>query len=427
MTSTYDNSHIESSSLHEPFLERAADTDAQESGGNGLGAFLTLRLIDQFSADRERIHREATAYQVTATGEFLNDIYPHTPEVIHLRELVHVSGTALDTSDRRLLLPPLMAFAFWLEQELRLDEAMDVLKTALQLSDGRDGEEEVAAHLQYARVLRMRGDFEGARRSYTRSGNIAATLQDNHSVLLSQIGLAMVLQKTGNLPGSERIFREVIVEAERTGDRDAEARACHDLSGTLYYASRTSEGAQLAFRAFELYEQSILRFRALSDTGIFLKELGHYSEAKRAFLIVLGSNPAPGVRARTVSELLDLGALTDDRVSFERWRRELAVQYDQLPPDDQVDFDMKVGSGLSVFGRQQAAVKHYERALRVAEQCHLGERVFTVEKLLRDERERRTHGVDYTTLRIPKEVSDVRLLETLDGLNALAVPELTAS
>jgi hypothetical protein len=80
-----------------------------------------------------------------------------------------------------------------------------------------------------------------------------------------------------------------------------------------------------------------------------------------------------------------------------------------------------------MFGRQQAAVKHYERALKVAEQCHLGERVFAVEKLLRDERQRRTHGVDHTTLRIPKEVSDAHLLETLDGLNALAVPELAAS
>jgi tetratricopeptide (TPR) repeat protein len=293
--------------LHEPFLERAADTEEQEAGGsgNGLGAFLTLRLIDQFSADREKIHREATAYQVTATGEFLNDIYPRTPEVTHLRELVRVAGTALDTKDRRLLLPPLMAFAFWLEQELRLEEAQDVLKTALQLSDGRDGEEEVAAHLQYARVLRMQGDFEGARESYARSGTLAAAIGDKHSVMLSQIGQGVVLQKVGNLPGSERVFREVIMEAERTGDRDAEARACHDLSGTLYYASRASEGAHLAFRAFELYDQSIMRFRALSDTGIFLKELGHYPEAKKAFLIVLGSNPTPDVRARTVTELLD--------------------------------------------------------------------------------------------------------------------------
>ena len=427
MTSTYDNSHYENSSLHDPFLERAADTEAQEAGNNGLGAFLTLRLIDQFSADREKIHREATTYQTTATGEFLNDIYPQTPEVTHLRELVRVAGTALETNDRRLLLPPMMAFAFWLEQELRLAEALDVLNTALRLSDGRDGEEEVAAYLQYARVLRMQGDFEDARESYAHSGSIAARIGDKHSVLLSQIGHGVVLQKVGNLPGSERILREVIVEAERTGDHDAEARARHDLSVTLYFAGRISEGAHLTFRAFELYEQSILRFRALSDTGVFLKELGHYSEAKKAFLIVLGSNPPRDVRARTVTELLDLGALTDDRVSFERWRRDLAVHYDQLPPDDQVDFDMKVASGLSVFGRHPAAVKHYERALQVAEQCHLGERIFAVEKLLRDQRERRTKEVDHTAPRVSKEVPDEYLVETLDGLNALAVPELTAS
>lgn len=427
MIPIYDSSHYENSSLHEPFLERAADTEAQEAGNSGLGAFLTLRLIDQFSADREKIHREATAYQTTATGEFLNDIYPQTPEVTHLRELVRVAGTALDTNDRRLLLPPMMAFAFWLEQELRLAEALDVLNTALRLSDGRDGEEEVAAYLQYARVLRMQGDFEDARESYAHSGDIAARIGDEHSVLLSQIGHGVVLQKVGNLPESERVLREVIKQAQRVGNRDAEARAHHDLGGTLYFAGRISEGAHFAFRAFELYEESVLRFRALSDTGVFLKELGHYPEAKRAFLIVLGSNPTPNVRARTVTELLDLGALTDDRVSFERWRRELAAQYDRLPPDDQVDFDMKVGSGLSVFDRHQAAVKHYERALQVAEQCHLGKRIFAVEKLLRDEREHRTKEVDRTAPRISEEVPDKYLLETLDGLNSLAVPELTAS
>jgi len=254
VTSTYDNSHIESSSLHEPFLERAADTEAREPRGNGLGAFLTLRLIDQFSADREKIHREATTYQVTATGEFLNDIYPHTPEVTHLRELVRVAGIALDTNDRRLLLSPLMAFAFWLEQELRLDEALDVLKTALQLSDGRDGEEEVAAYLQHARVLRMQGDFEGARRSYARGGNIAASIGDKHSVMLSQIGHGVVLQKVGNLPESERVLREVIRQAQSVGDRDAEARACHDLGVTLYFAGKAEQAVPLTYRAHELQE-----------------------------------------------------------------------------------------------------------------------------------------------------------------------------
>ena len=420
MTSTYDNSHVESSSLHEPFLERAADTEEQEAGGNGLGAFLTLRLIDQFSADREKIHREATAYQVTATGEFLNDIYPHTPEVTHLRELVRVAGTALDTKDRRLLLPPLMAFAFWLEQELQLDEAIDVLKTALQLSDGRDGEEEVAAYLQYARVLRMQGDFEGARGSYTRSGNIAATIGDQHSVMLSQIGHGVVLQKVGNLPESERILREIIKQAQDVGDRDAEARASHDLGVTLYFAGKAESAIPLTYRAHELHQSPVRRARALSDTGTLLKEVGCYPAARNAFDVVLAGHPPPEVRANTILELLELSALVTDRVSFERWRQELTQHVPSLTTEQQVDFEVKLGTGLAHFGRQDLAEKHLREALRIAEEQGMGERIFHVEQRLQELIEDRTGLADNAAVTPDQRGGEPSVTDTIARLEALA-------
>ena len=398
MIPIYDSSHYENSSLHEPFLERAADTEAQEAGNNGLGAFLTLRLIDQFSADREKIHREATAYQTTATGEFLNDIYPQTPEVTHLRELVRVAGTALDTNDRRLLLPPMMAFAFWLEQELRLAEALDVLNTALRLSDGRDGEEEVAAYLQYARVLRMQGDFEDARESYAHSGDIAARIGDEHSVLLSQIGHGMVLQKVGNLPESERVLREVIKEAQRVGNRDAEARAHHDLGGTLYFGGRARDAIPLAYRAFELHQSPLRRARALSDAGSMLKEIGCYTAAGHAFAIVLSNHPAPEVRAHTVLELLELSAQIGDRISFERWRQELVQPGGDLTPDQQIDLEIKLGSGFALFGQLDRSDKHLSGAVALAESYGMGERLFFAEKKLNDLRENRTAEINSTVL-----------------------------
>jgi tetratricopeptide (TPR) repeat protein len=409
--------------LHEPFLERAAAKDTQDSGSGGLGAFLTLRLVDQFAGDKENISTDAVKYQITATGEFLEDLYPRNPEITSLREIVRVSGAALEVSDRRLLFSPLMAFAFWLEQELRLDEALDVLGTALHLSDGRSAEEEVAGFLQKARVLRLSGRLDDARVAYQRSGKIAAQIGDKHSVLLSQIGRGIVMQKLGNLPESERILCEVIAAAKRVEDRDAEGRACQDLAATLFFAGRMAQAANFAFQAYELLEQPLQRLRALSDTGVCLKELGHYSEAGKAFTMVLGSKPAPDVRAHTVAEMVDLSAMTNDRIGFERWRRDLALQYDQLPPDDQVDFDIKVGTGLSQFGMQSQARTHLERALALAEECKMGERVFKLEELLKDVQEQSTRRIADAEPRPVQPTVEPQLQSTLESLNAMVAPE----
>jgi tetratricopeptide (TPR) repeat protein len=411
---------LDSTGLHEPFLERAADKDSHDTGSNGLAAFLTMRLVDQFAADREDVSREAVRYQIAATRKFLEDLYPRNPEVTSLREIVRVAGAAIDVRDRRLLFSPLMAFAFWLEQELRLEEALDVLDSALNLSDGRSAEEEVAGLLQKARVLRLSGKFDDARAAYQKGGKIAANVGDKHSVLLSQIGRGVVLQKLGNLPESERILCDVISAAQRVEDRDAEGRACQDLAATLYFAGRMAQAANYAFRAYELLEQPLQRLRALSDTGVFLKELGHYSEASKAFAVVLGSNPPLDVRARTVAEMIDLSAVTADRIGFERWRRDLAEQYDRLPPDDKVDLDIKVGSGLLEFGMRGQAEKHVRRALSVAEECKMGERIFKLEELLQNMLEPSVPASEKADSHTVQRNVEPQLQSTLESLNALA-------
>jgi tetratricopeptide (TPR) repeat protein len=411
---------LDNHSLHEPFLERAADKDSKDTGSNGLAAFLTMRLVDQFAADREDVSREAVRYQITATCKFLEDLYPRNAEVTSLREIVRVAGAAIDVRDRRLLFSPLLAFAFWLEQELRLEEALDVLDSALNLSDGRSAEEEVAGFLQKGRVLRLSGRFDDARAAYQKGGKIAANTGDTRSVLLSQIGRGVVMQKLGNLPESERILCEVIAAAQRVGDRDAEGRACQDLGGTLYFGGRIAQAANYAFRAYELLEQPLQRLRALSDTGVCLKELGHYSEAGKAFAVVLGDNPPPDIRAITVAEMVDMSVLMGDRIGFERWRRDLAEQYDQLPPDDRVDFDIKVGTGFVEFGMRGQAEKHLRRAMSVAEEYKMGERIFKLEELLKTVLEPCVPAGEKADSHTVQRSVEPQLQSTLESLNALA-------
>jgi tetratricopeptide (TPR) repeat protein len=319
-----------------------------------------------------------------------------------------------------MLIPPLLAFAFWLEEGLRLDEGLDVLDTALRLNDGRECEEEVATHLQRARVLRLCGRFEDAKVSYSEAGRLATEVGDTHSVLLSRIGRAIVLQRLGNLPEAERVLREIVDDARLVHDRDAEARALHDLSATLYAAGRVKEAIPAVFRAYELYERPLHRARALSDTGTLLKELGLYVAAKTALSLVLSHELSREVRARAVLELLELSTVVGDRMSFERWRRDLADTREHLPVDDLVDYEMKLGAGLARFGNSTQGEKHAERAIAIAEKHRLGERLFRAEELLTQLRGRRTDDAAPAATAEEPVVRDPELQSTLDGLHTLA-------
>ena len=382
--------------LHEPFLKRAAEGSEKTDGDLGMAAFLTMRLADQFGIETNGAGREAVEYQCAATRKFVEDIRPKTPHTVMLSELVRVAEVAVDSDEPRLLFPPLLAFAYGLEEELRLDEALDVLKTALGLSDGRDAEEELNALLNLGRVLRNSGEFGEARNTYQRARAVALRLGDKHSELLGRIGHGIVARQAGNLPDSEQELRAVIADARAWGDRDAEARASQDLAGTLYYAGRVADAEPYAFRAYELFDNPRDEARALSDTGAMLKELGHYDAARNAFSVVLSHKLRSDERARTELECLEVSALTGDRLSFERWRQSVEEKRTLLPPDVEQDFELQVGIGFSLFDEFDRAAVHIERAITLAEKWGMGERVFVAERQLAEVRQHRTDSVNRT-------------------------------
>ena len=406
------------SNFHQPFLERAGNPQGQASGQHCLGAFLTLRLVDQFAAPHENFSREATAYQIKATAEYLQDLHPQTSEVKNLREIVRLADAALKEDDPRLLFSPLLAFAYSLEDDLRLDEALDVLETTIHLGDGRDGDHEVATLLQKARVLRLSGYFYRATEAYSLGGDMAARIGDYHTERLSRVGRAIVMQKTGDLAQSEKTLREIWSDCVAADDVVAEAHCCQDLGVALHLMKRTQEAVPLLFRAFQLYEAPMSRARALSDTGVLLKELGYYTAAGHAFTLVLSGNPPLQVRVRTALEMIELSSVIVDRISFERWRKEVSNHLDSLPPDDQVDFEFKVGTGLSQFGTHAKAEQHLIRGIELAERYGLGERLFRIEDALACVREHRACVVASAELPA-SEIALPELHTTIQELKAL--------
>jgi tetratricopeptide (TPR) repeat protein len=282
-----------------------------------------------------------------------------------------------------MLFPPLLAFAYWLERQLRLAEALDVLDTATRLSDGGVGEEEVQLWLQRGRVLRLSGRFDDAMDAYRSAGDLARAMEDRHSELLSRIGRGIVLMHLGNLPESERVLQRVLVEAREHGDRDAEARASQDLGNTYCHMQRTGLAIPLLFDAYRLYTDRVHQLRALSDLGIALKELGQLQAAEHAFVVVAGGEAPQGVRLTAALEVIETSVLRHDRVAFERWKRAVEAHVDAMPYLA-VDFAEKVGLGYEHFGNRRLAAKHLSRALEMAERFGFNQRVFRIEQLRND-------------------------------------------
>jgi tetratricopeptide (TPR) repeat protein len=365
--------------LHQPFLERAVDEDEASPEGM-LAAFLTLRVVDQFASGAAP--SEATGYQVRATEEYLERLDPDRPETVHLLAIVRAAAAVVAHGDVQPLLAPLVAFAERLIEDLKLAQALDVLNTALRAFERGGQSSHVRLQLFRGRVLRQMGLFAEANEAYSIADHLARLCADDHSSLLARIGQGIVLQRRGNLPGARAMLTQVKEDARRVGDRDAEARATHDLAVNHILQGRFADGAFLAFEAFALYDNVGFRRLALSDLGVALKNLGHYEAARDAFELVVAHAPEFGARVNALLELLHVASLRADRIGFERCRNEVEAMQNTLPPSAYVDFNIKVASGFSSFGHPERAVSYLKTAVEHAERHNLNRHLFEAEALL---------------------------------------------
>src|SRR5690349_8940758 len=246
--------------LHAVFLERLAGACSPASSEARLGhsAFITLRLVDLLEADRQSLPRAAFHYQLTATELSCRDLPHDSTETAHVIGLVRAAADAYGARDVQLVVPALLAYAHYLEDELRLPEAQDVLETVLRVSGValRAGDR-VATRLRLARVLRKRNEFDTAEEAYAAAGALAAESGDQHSELLSRIGRANTLLGRGNLAEAERAFRDILKDANRLDDRDGQARAHQGLAVVLSTGGQPAEAIPHTWRAFESYEDEV--------------------------------------------------------------------------------------------------------------------------------------------------------------------------
>jgi tetratricopeptide (TPR) repeat protein len=370
---------------HAVFLHRAADrgsaTSERAQARLAQGAFLVLRLIDLLAPDRE-LDPEVFKYQWAATERFCRDLSVGSTEGAHIHGLATCAKDAATKGTVSLLTPGLFAYAHFLEEVLRLEETLDVLRTLSKLSAGeRQPSDRVALLLRIGRVNRKLNSFDDAEEAYAAAGDAALAAGDPHGALLSRIGAASTLRFRGNLPESERRLMEILREARLAGVRDAEARAEHDLAVVKQHRGSPDDALVHAWRAFELYEDERFRTRALNDVGIMLLTLGDAVGAEHALTEVLRRGSSREITTDATIELMYCASFQRDRLTFERQRIRCEELRATMPPNILADYWLKAGIGEARFGNYRRAATSLDNALRVASEAGLHAFVFKIERI----------------------------------------------
>src|SRR5256712_6293134 len=369
---------------HAVFLHRLAGESPSSALEPRLGraAFVALRLVDLLGPEYTTLHPDAFHYQHVATARCCRDLPPSATETSHLVGLVHGTHDAFEQHRVGLVLPALFAYAHYLEDEMRLEEALDVLDTLLRVGGEKlPATDAVGARLRRARVYRKLNEFDAAEESYAEGGALAATIGDTHSELLSRIGQGYVVTARGNLDEAEHALRGVLGDAERLRDAGAQALAHHAIAVVLNTAGQPSGAIPHAWRAFELYDDDLSRIRALGDLGTMLLTLGDAESAERALGEILRRGATHEGLDTPTTELMHCASYRRDRVGFERWREQCDARRESMPPNILVDYMLKAGIGRARFGQVDRAERLLASALKIADEAGLHEFTFRIERI----------------------------------------------
>jgi len=370
---------------HAVFLRRLAGARSATSADArlGNGAFLALRLVDLLGPGRGPAHADVFRYQHAATERVCRELPADRPETSHLTGLVRAVADAFQERDARIAVPALLAYAHYLEDELRLEEALDVLDSLLGIVDERLAPSDViAAQLRIGRVNRKLNRLDEADARYGLAARLACAAGDVHSAFLSRVGRALAVQTRGNLAAAEQSFRDIAPEARAAGEREIEAHAEHALGTTLLFRGQIAEAIAHVWRGFELYEDDASQLRTLNDLGVMLLALGRVNDAERALAEVVRRGAQPERVTNAMIELMHCSSYRRDRLGFERRRTDCESRAQSMPPNILTDFHLKAGIGSARFGRFRKAQAHLSTALNIAVKNGLNEFIFRIERIM---------------------------------------------
>lgn len=325
--------------------------------------------------------QEGLLWQLDAVRRHLRELPTDSPESAHL----HGVTDAVIVGSRPFagLRLSLMAYAYFLEHEGRLEEALEILSLAVRTHGGEVPPGDFAAAALFTgRLNRLLARWTEATNAYLAAEAAAEREGDRVVALRARLGRSGVLRGQGNLPLARATVDGVIEAARAAGLRDVHAMALTDLGAVYWLEGRRVEMVQANYEAFLLTEDEIQRMRILGDIGLGLKEVGAIDAARLAFEIVADSGTSFVVRTNAVLELMELESGMGNRMAFERRRAEAERVRDRMPPSTLVDLYYKAGVGLARFGQVSRGRQLLLTGLELSETHHLNAWYFRLEQVV---------------------------------------------
>jgi tetratricopeptide (TPR) repeat protein len=382
---------------HEPFLERARLQREQAEDGSArlaLGAYVVARLVDKLlTLTSEHAAVEGFHWQLEAVRRHVSDLPADAPETTHLAGVV--AAIPANGSPRQALWKSLTAYAYFLENDGRLEEALEMLALAARAQGTRiTAQEFVQYGLAAGRLNRELARWNIAMACYDASEQAALQVGDLVAACRGRLGRGAVHRGQGNFPLARAAAEEVVRRAAELQLPDAQAMGYADLGVIYSLQGQKLEALQAHYRAFRLSTDPQQQMRTLSDLAMGFCEIGAHDAARLAFQLVISSNSKLLVRVNAVLELMELESTVGNRVAFERCRAQAEEYRVRMSPSMTVDYHYKLGRGFARFDQPGRARASLLEALALAERHRLNAWIFRVEQALAALSERQEQPTD---------------------------------
>ena len=365
---------------HFVFFEALAQEESEDTPQWAVlsAGLLTLRAFDLWAADDET----RATYGESWSSRLLRKRVEELPSGTPVRALLMSIIEAMSSRKREgpgAVAPRLMAYARALQFEAKWSLAADVYGTVVSHANVEtDPDLVISAHMALGSCLRVLAKWPDAVQAYAVAELVAEGIGDVMGVLRARIAEANLATDRGNLPLAERILDDAI---ERAADPDLiEVRsiALQDRAAVAHRRGQYNTAIEMAYTALGGMSSQTARDRVLVDIGAMFWELGLYSAARDANLVLAATAQEQYTRWVATINLLEMAAVDRMEPAFEQYRRELNDA--DLPATLSAHFHYYLGVGYQMFGRQDDSRVEFERAITIASANNMNQVVINAEK-----------------------------------------------
>jgi tetratricopeptide (TPR) repeat protein len=374
------NSSVARPLLHMPYFEQLAETTSESPECRSVSAALVvLRLFDSWMTEgADRVSADAAGLQAVREAIAAMDARD-----VNRRLLSSIVDAMVIERNPRIVTvaPRLQAYARQLQYAANWPLAADVYRTVLAYATPTtDAETVIAANMQLGRCLRVLAEWDEALSCFAAASQVATMTDDMMSILRARIQEAHIAIDRGNLPHAETLLDATIVQADESGLSEVRATAIHDRAHLALRRGRPDEAIVMQFEAFQGVRNQMARDRILNDLGESFVQLGVYSAARDAYLVVAATAQEQYMRWTATINLLDVAVYERREPLFEQYRRDLEGV--SLPPTLETYYFIFVAEGYRAFDQPSLAKAAISRAIELSTLHQLGQALFKAEEIL---------------------------------------------